>query len=87
MPEPVGPGGHWNPQYLADQLTLFQPGEGRLSPIFLTFRHNSGCGHVYLVRALFTCSSVLSAWVFDGFLKFNWSFGCFGQKKGHQTVQ
>ena len=35
MPEPGGggQGGHWPPpQYLADQLTLFQPGEGRLSP-------------------------------------------------------
>ena len=31
MPEPGGPGGHWHPQYLADQLTLFQPGEGRSS--------------------------------------------------------
>ena len=32
VPELGGPGGHWPPQYLADQLTLFQPGEGRLSP-------------------------------------------------------
>ena len=31
-PEPGGQGGHWPPQYLADQLTLFQLGEGRLSP-------------------------------------------------------
>ena len=41
MPEPGGP------QYLADQLTLFQPGEGRLSPpitsappYFFTFQHH-----------------------------------------------
>ena len=26
MPELGGPGGPWPPQYLADQLTLFQPG-------------------------------------------------------------
>ena len=32
MPDPGGPGGPLAPQYLADQLTLFQPGEGRLSP-------------------------------------------------------
>ena len=33
MPEQGGQGGHCPPpnQYLADQLTLFQPGEGRLS--------------------------------------------------------
>jgi hypothetical protein len=31
MPEPGGPGGLLAPQYLAAQLTLFQPGEGRLS--------------------------------------------------------
>ena len=35
MPEPGGHGGHWPSQYLADQLTLFQPGEGRLSPLLL----------------------------------------------------
>ena len=40
-------GGHWPPQYLADQLTLFQPGVGRLCPPlplappkFFTFRHH-----------------------------------------------
>ena len=33
VPEPGEPGGPLAPiQYLADQLTLFQPGEGRLSP-------------------------------------------------------
>ena len=32
MPESGGQGGHWPPQYLTDQLTLFQPGVGRLSP-------------------------------------------------------
>ena len=26
VPEAEGPGGHWPPQYLADQLTLIQPG-------------------------------------------------------------
>ena len=36
MPELGGQGGHWPPQYLADQLTLFQPGEGRLSPPITT---------------------------------------------------
>ena len=48
MPEPWGPGGPLPPtQYLADQLTLFQPGEGRFAPqlimappIFFTFRHH-----------------------------------------------
>ena len=42
-----GQGGHWPPQYLADQLTLFQPGVGRLCPPlplappkFFTFRHH-----------------------------------------------
>ena len=32
MPEPGGPGGQWPSQYLANELTLLQPGEGRLSP-------------------------------------------------------
>jgi len=32
MPEPGGPGGPLTLQYLADQLTLFQPGQGRLYP-------------------------------------------------------
>ena len=33
MPEPGGPGGPLAPpQYLADQLTLFKPGVGRLCP-------------------------------------------------------
>ena len=37
MPELGGPGGPLPPpQYLADQLTLFQPGEGRLSPPIAT---------------------------------------------------
>ena len=36
MPEPGRPGGPWPPQYLADQLTLFDPGEGRLSPPITT---------------------------------------------------
>ena len=31
-----GQGGHWPSQYLADQLTPFQPGEGRLSPPITT---------------------------------------------------
>ena len=42
-----GQGGHWLPQYLPDPLTLFQPREGRLSPLlvfsppnFFTFRHH-----------------------------------------------
>ena len=42
-----GRGGHWPPQYLADQLTLFKPGVGRLCPPlplappkFFTFRHH-----------------------------------------------
>ena len=41
------PGGQVSPQYLADQLTLFQPGEDRLCPPltlappkFFTFRHH-----------------------------------------------
>ena len=41
-----GQGGHWLPQYLADQLTLFQPlGSGSVHPLlvapqmFFTFRH------------------------------------------------
>ena len=32
VPELGGRGGHWPPQYLADQLTLFKPGVGRLCP-------------------------------------------------------
>ena len=36
MPEPRGQGGHWPPHYLADQLTLFQLGEGRLTPLITT---------------------------------------------------
>ena len=32
IPEPGGPGGPLASQYLAAQLTLFQPVEGRLSP-------------------------------------------------------
>ena len=47
MPEPGGQGGHWPPQYLADQLALFQPGRAdypHLSllapPMFFTFRHH-----------------------------------------------
>ena len=49
MPELRGPGGPLAPpQYLVDQLTLFQPGKGILSPpittgpppIFFTFRHH-----------------------------------------------
>ena len=47
MPEPEGPGEPLAPQYLADQLTLFKPGVGRLCPPlplappkFFTFRHH-----------------------------------------------
>ena len=40
MPEPGGPGGPLAPQYLADQLTPFQPGEGRLSPLITTGTSN-----------------------------------------------
>ena len=47
MPEPGGPGGPLAPQYLSDQLTLFEPGRAdypHLSllapPIFFTFRHH-----------------------------------------------
>ena len=47
MPEPGGQGGHWPLQYLADQLTLFQPGRAdyphllQLAPrIFLTVQHH-----------------------------------------------
>ena len=32
MPELGGQGGHWTPQYLADQLTLFQLGGGHIIP-------------------------------------------------------
>ena len=42
-----GQGGHWPPQYLADQLTLFQPGRADYPhllllapPMFFTFRHH-----------------------------------------------
>ena len=45
-----GPGGHWSPQFLADQLTLLQPGRRADHPhllllppplhIFFTFRHH-----------------------------------------------
>ena len=47
VPEPGGPGGHWPPQYFADQLTLFEPGRADyphlllLAPsMFFTFRHH-----------------------------------------------
>ena len=47
MPEPRGPGGLLAPQYLADQLTLFQTGRADYShlillapPMFFTFRHH-----------------------------------------------
>ena len=49
VPEPGGggQGGHWPPQYLADQLTLFEPGGADypylllLAPsMFFTFRHH-----------------------------------------------
>ena len=48
MPEPGGgQGGHWPPQYLADQLTLFEPGRADYSHLlllalsmFFTFRHH-----------------------------------------------
>ena len=39
-----------------------------------------------LLPAIFTCSSVLSAWVFNGIFYCNWSFSCFGHKKGHKKV-
>ena len=55
MPEPKGPGGPLAPQYLADQLTLFKLGEGRVSPPittappkFFTFWHHSS--HTYKKR-------------------------------------
>ena len=35
MPEPGGPGGPLAPQYLADQLTLFQPGRADYPHLFL----------------------------------------------------
>ena len=34
MPELGGQGGHWTPQYLADQLTLFQLGGGHIIPTY-----------------------------------------------------
>ena len=50
MPELGGPGGPWPPQYLADQLALFEPGSADYPhllllapPMFFTFRH-----HCYL---------------------------------------
>ena len=61
------------------QIGMYLPLQLRFLPILQN-------GYVSLDRALFTCSSVLSAWVFDGFLKFNWSFGCFGQKQGPKKV-
>ena len=42
-----GQGGHWPPQYFADQLTLFEPGRADYPhllllapPMFFTFRHH-----------------------------------------------
>ena len=35
MPEPGGPGGPWPHQYLADQLTLFEPGRADYPPLLL----------------------------------------------------
>ena len=58
--------------------------------VFLLFWFwtSSYLNHVYVsiwfeLFSVFTCSSVLSAWVFEGFLKFYWPFG---QKKGHKKV-
>ena len=56
MPELGGPGGPWPPQYLADQLTLFQSGRADYPhlillapPMFFTFRHH--CFYNVLTRA------------------------------------
>ena len=53
MPKPGGPGGPLAspPQYLADHLTLFQPGADYphllvlAPPMFFTFRHH--CYHIW----------------------------------------
>ena len=34
VPEPGGPGGPLAPQYLADQLTIFEPGGGQIIPTY-----------------------------------------------------
>ena len=38
--------GATGPQYFADQLTLFRPGEDKLSPNFFTFRHHWFCAAI-----------------------------------------
>ena len=54
--------GATSPQYLADQLTLFQMGKRRLSlpittpPIFFTFQHH--CSIVFYFRLEFSCVSI-----------------------------
>ena len=52
MPELGGQGGHWLPQYLADQLTICQPWRANYPhlsllapPMFFTFRHH--CSYYY----------------------------------------
>ena len=54
-----GQGGHWPPQYLADQLTLFQPGRADYPhlmllapPMFFTFRHH-WCGFKFWDTVIF----------------------------------
>ena len=61
-----GQGGHWPPQYLADQLTLFEPGRADyphlllLAPsMFFTFRHH--CIHIHKgpVSYIILCIQIL----------------------------
>ena len=65
MPVPGGPGGLLAPQYLAAQLTLFQPGEGRLSQPITTappkFFHRHQCDESMKDTFFFDSNSAYSA--------------------------
>ena len=52
----------------------------------LTISTNFAKPMLFLVRVLFTFSSVLSACFFDGILRFNWFLGCCRQKQGQKKV-
>ena len=55
-----GQGGHWPPQYFADQLTLFEPGRADFPhllllapPMFFTFRHHWTDSNILCINTLY----------------------------------
>ena len=65
-----GQGGHWPPQYLADQLTLFEPGRADyphlllLAPsMFVAFRHH-WCMYILQNIWIFYLQLFLLVWFF-----------------------